>query len=815
MTIRPPAARPRALFAGALAATLTVALAAAPASAGIVDEPVATFVGTLPFDLVPVGSYETGIFDESAAEITAYVPGAKRVLTINAQAGEVDVLDVSNPTRPTKLTSMSAAGATDVAGGTLPTGAVANSVSVRSDGLAAIAIEAPTKTDPGWVLFVDAAAATPRVLGAVRVGAQPDMVAISPDGKYAVSADEGEPNDDYTVDPEGSVSVITLPAVGTVAAPAAGSVRTADFRAYDAGTATLKDGVRIFAGIEGSEFPIAENLEPEFVAIHGSTAYVTLQENNAIATVDLATATVTDVMPLGFKDHGVKGNGLDASDRDDAINITTYPGLYGMYQPDGIATFTGADGKTYLITANEGDAREWGDFVEVERVSALGTDGLAPVCEDSPLATQTGNADLGRLEVSIVEGLNEAGTCYEALYVPGGRSIAVWTTDGELVAETGEALEVMTAEVLPEYFNSNHVDTSFDSRSDAKGPEPENLAVGVVDGRTYAFVGLERIGGIAVFDVTDAADPAKGADLVGYVNNRDFSVSVRDSADIPAALAQAGDLGPEGVTFVAADVSPTGRPMLAVGNEVSGTTTLFDFQPPAPPTVYLASSWTTPVADLELVLHLAGGDVLVGDFDGDGIDELGVRHGNHFLLYTAEGTIEFTFGRAGDQVVVGDWDGDGTDTIAVRRGNRFFVDNTFSGGEASFAVDYGRVGDEIYAGDWNGDGTDTPAVRRGNTLHLAKDLAGGQAERTLTYGRAGEKVYIGDFDGNGVDTYAVRRGNSFLYTDDPAGGVSSTAVPFGRTTDVAFVGTWFQDTADTPGVYRPMNDAPPVVVVTR
>jgi len=88
--------------------------------------------------------------------------------------------------------------------------------------------------------------------------------------------------------------------------------------------------------------------------------------------------------------------------------------------------------------------------------------------------------------------------------------------------------------------------------------------VGVVHGRTYAFIGLERIGGIVVFDVTAPRRPA----WVQYVNTRDFAGD--------AEAGTAGDLGPEGLAFIPAAESPNGRPMLAVGFEISGTTTLFE-----------------------------------------------------------------------------------------------------------------------------------------------------------------------------------------------------------------------------------------------
>ncbi len=575
---RRPARRriPRVLLAVAACAALAAAplVAGLPAaSAAIVAEPITSSATDPYFNMAPVGSYETGIFDASAAEIVTYYAAKQRLFVVNSARGAVDVLDISDPAAPAKLFALTAEGAAIDGGGVIPSGSTANSVAVRTDGLGAMAIESPTKTDAGWLVFFDANAADPSVLGAVEVGALPDMVSFSADGSYAVVANEGEPNDAFDVDPEGSVSVVTVPA--TVASATQSAVATADFHAYEAGgSKTLPADVRVFGPTVNTDYPISANLEPEYVAIDGLTAYVSLQEANAVAVVDLATATIAEVWPLGFQDHGVAGQGIDASDRDpkDAptVNITTYPGLKGMYMPDGINAYT-ANGSTYLVTANEGDAREWGSYVDGSRVKDLGSGALAPICAGSPLALQTGDSDLGRLNVSIEDGYNATNGCYDELYSYGSRSFSIWNTDGTQAFDSGDDFEQITAAANPEFFNSDHSASDLEGRSDNKGPEPENLTIGQIDGRTYAFIGLERVGGIMAYDITDPTN----AQFVTYLNNRDFAVSMEDSSDVATDLPLAGDLGPEGVTFIPAEKSPSGEPMLAVGNEVSGTTTLF------------------------------------------------------------------------------------------------------------------------------------------------------------------------------------------------------------------------------------------------
>lgn len=550
--------RPVALAAAA-AVLCSLALTPAAASAGVVAEPITHSAADAALTLTPLGSYETGVFDESAAEIVQ--AHGDRLFVVNAQAGVVDVLDYSDPAAITKEFSITSDG-------------TANSVAIREDGLGIIAVEAPTKTDPGHLVFFDANAtdAGAATLGTVTVGALPDMVTISATGDYAVVANEGEPAEDFSVDPEGTISVAALPS--GIAAPAQDDVRTADFHAFEAPGALPAD-VRVFGPTVGADFPVSRNLEPEYITVDGDTAYATLQEANAIAVVDLAAATVTAIHPLGFKDYGLEKNALDPSDRDDAIDLRTFDGLHGIYMPDAVDSYT-TGGQTYLVTANEGDAREWGEFIDEARVKDLGDDGLAPICADSPLAGLTADADLGRLNVVTDLGIAEGADCYSDLYAYGARSFSIWTTDGQLVWDSGSSFEEITAAAAPEFFNSDHTASDFESRSDAKGPEPEAVVIGELSGRTYAFVGFERVGGVAVYDVTEPTASA----FVTYINNRDFSQSVEDGGD----LALAGDLGPESIAFIDAADSPTGAPLIAVGNEVSGTTTVFAIDDKLAPT---------------------------------------------------------------------------------------------------------------------------------------------------------------------------------------------------------------------------------------
>jgi DNA-binding beta-propeller fold protein YncE len=503
-----------------------------------------------------LGRFETGLYDAGAAEIVAYDATQRRVFVVNAEAQTVDVLDVTDPAAPALVDTIEVAmaGAPDTLG-------AANSLSVRN-GVLAVAIENDPKTDPGLVAFYDTESLD--LLGSVTVGALPDMLTFTPDGTRVLVANEGEPSDDYSVDPEGSISVISVPETfgGAII------VQHATFAAYDAQADDLRaDGVRLF----GPGASVSQDLEPEYIAVasDGATAYVTLQENNALAVVDIATATVADILPLGLKNHALPGNELDASDRDGGAVIRSWP-IFGMYMPDSIAAYDVA-GETYLVTANEGDVREWGTTVDGARLASLTLD---PTVFPDAAALQD-NAALGRLNVSPFTSDTDGDLDLDQIHAIGARSFSIWRpATGEMVYDSGNDFEVRLANRLGSDFNSTHDENgSGDSRSDDKGPEPEALTLGRIGGSTFAFVGLERTSGIMVYDVTLPESPR----FVSFVSSRDFSVEF--DGTVPAELAAAGDLGPEGLVFIPAADSPTDDALLVSGNEVSGTTAIYRVTP--------------------------------------------------------------------------------------------------------------------------------------------------------------------------------------------------------------------------------------------
>lgn len=492
-------------------------------------------------ELRPIGQFAA---PGSALEIAAWDAETARLFSIDAENNRLLILDLSRPQNPREFASIALAAY----------GGGVNSVAVR-DGLVAVAVEADPKQQPGSVVFFDTAGT---FLSAVEVGALPDMVTFTPDGRYLLVANEGEPLDYCAVgadnDPEGSVSIIDL---GDGAALVGqGDVRHATFTAIS--PQELDPLVRLF----GPAATVGQDLEPEYIAVSAdsTTAWVTLQENNAVAVIDLASATVSAIAPLGLKDHSLARNSLDASNRDGAIRITTWP-VHGMFLPDAIASFRFRGGD-YLITANEGDAREYECFDEQARVGDLELD---PVAFPDAESLQE-NSELGRLRVTTAQGDTDGDGDFDALWSFGARSIAIWSGAGELLWDSGNELELITAGALPGLFNSEGPGTDFDDRSDDKGPEPEGLAVGRFRGRTYAFVALERVGGLMVYDITEPRRPF----FATYANNLGS-----DGEPVVGVADQA----PEGVVFVPWAESPNGRALVVVSHEGSGTVTVFAVLP--------------------------------------------------------------------------------------------------------------------------------------------------------------------------------------------------------------------------------------------
>ncbi|MHC5764554.1 MAG: choice-of-anchor I family protein [Nostoc sp.] len=488
-----------------------------------------------------------GFSSTNGAEISAFDSGSDRLFVVAGST--VEIYNVSN-TGTLALAGSLTTGFTPPAG----TQAIPNSIAVKN-GIVAVAYAIQNTTTNaqqiGQVSFYNAAGT---FLNSVAVGALPDMLTFTPDGTKVLVANEGEPNSygqANSVDPEGSVSIIDIS--GGVANA---TVAQASFTSFNSQIATLKAaGVRI----TGPGSTVAQDLEPEYIAVSpdGKTARITLQENNAIAILDIASATITNILPLGAKNYNLPGNGLDASDRDltsssGKINIQNWP-VFGLYQPDAIASFT-ANGQTYYITANEGDSRDYTGFSEEIRVGANGYV-LDPTVFPNA-ATLKQNTNLGRLTVTNATGDTDGDGDFDRIEAFGGRSFSIWNTSGNQIFDSGDQFEQITATKVPTLFNSDGAADTFDTRSDNKGPEPEGVAIGVINNRTYSFIGLERTGDVIIYEVTNPNKPS----FVQYINTPE-------------------DVAIEGLTFVSAADSPTGKPLLVTTAEVSKTVAVFEVTP--------------------------------------------------------------------------------------------------------------------------------------------------------------------------------------------------------------------------------------------
>ena len=489
----------------------------------------------------------TGTGTVNSAEIVAHDPASQCLFIANSIGRRLDIVDFSNPT------TMSVTASIDIT----PYGNI-NSVAVKN-GIVACAIENTTPELDGYVVFFNTSGV---YQNSVTVGALPDMVTFNNAGTRVLTANEGQPNVGYTIDPEGSVSIIDIS--GGVASLSQSNVTTALFTAFNGQMASLKaSGVRIY----GPGATVAQDMEPEYITVSDNdlTAYVTLQENNAIAYVNLSTNTITDIKPLGYKNHNIVGNGLDATDVGTNVNIANWP-IKGMYLPDGMTHFN-VGGTEYLITANEGDARaDYGAANNEETSIGAATYSLDPVAFPDA-SVMKANANLGKLKCTNKTGDIDNDGDFDEIYTFGARSFSIWNAStGALVYDSGDDLEQITAND-PTYgamFNSSNANITKKNRSDDKGPEPEGVTVGTIAGNLYAFVSMERVGGLMAFNINNPAAPQ----FSQYVNNRGLT-------------GLTGDRGPEGIIYITQPNSPTGKAYIVLGNEVSSTISVYEIACPS------------------------------------------------------------------------------------------------------------------------------------------------------------------------------------------------------------------------------------------
>jgi len=542
-----------------------------------------------------VGRYSSGgtvAAPSQVAEIVAFHAASKSLfVTVDttAEPSSFARIDISalpttalaNSTTATNLTAAPRVNvATSVNGGGFTAGGV-QSLDV-SGNLLAIAVQSSPKTNAGVIAFYSLdSAGTATFLKKVTVGSLPDGVAFSPDGKYLVVANEGELSNTFMtdgIDPEGSISII--PITSGVPADTAITLGFSDFNVGGSRRSELPAGVRI--GRPGAT--VAQDIEPEYVSISADskTAFVTLQENNAVAVVDLANARISKIFALGYKDYSTK-NRIAASDRyagtTSAVynsptqppQLKNYPNLFGVYMPDGIANVT-LNGKTYFLTANEGDDR--GDFLTGASAETARFADLVASLDPTAFPAATVDAiktsqELGRLTIMAKDANGKFGDTdgdgdYDRVYVLGGRSFSIWDAEtGLQVFDSGDDVERIVYNNAADDATKSAALLKADQllgRLDNKGPEPESVVVGQIGSETYAFIGLERASGILMYQITNPLKPK----FVQYVRN------TTDLTD--------GDISPEGLKFIPAAQSPNGVPLLVVGYEVTGSVAVYQIR---------------------------------------------------------------------------------------------------------------------------------------------------------------------------------------------------------------------------------------------
>lgn len=485
-----------------------------------------------------IGSFDPSGTNTSSTEIVVHDSATQRLFTISSITDVFDIINFSNPSQPSVVNTINMA----------PYGGI-TSIAVKN-GIIAAASPDTNPQQNGSVVFFDI---NGNFLKQVTVGALPDMVAFSPDGTKVMTANEGEPNDTYTVDPEGTISIIDIS--GGIAGLTQSNVTTLNFNAFDSQVAALTaTGLRKVR----TNNTLSQDLEPEYITISADSqkAWVTLQENNAVAEVNLASKAITGIWGLGKKDMSIPGNGFDASDNNGEILIANWP-VKAYYTPDAVQNYK-VGNTNYIVTANEGDEKDLSGFSERTTVGANAYTLDPAVFPQASVLKAFYN--LGRFRVSNATGNMDDDADFEEMAALGTRSFSIFNADTQqIVYDSGDRFERYIAASHPLIFNADNESNTVKSRSRAKGPEPEGIALGNINGQTYAFITLERTGGVMVYNITDPNNPT----FTDYKHSRMTS-------------AYGGDNGPEGITYIAPANTTTGKGYVIVANEISGTLSIYE-----------------------------------------------------------------------------------------------------------------------------------------------------------------------------------------------------------------------------------------------
>ncbi|WP_139423844.1 choice-of-anchor I family protein [Chryseobacterium mulctrae] len=508
----------------------------------IIDNDKAAPVPSNQITLNYIGSFDPSGNNNSSTEIVVHDPATQKLFTISSLTDVFDIINFSNPLAPSVINTVNMA----------PYGGI-TSIAVKN-GLVAVASPNGTNAQQnGSVVFFDI---NGNFLKQVTVGVLPDMITFTPDGTKVMTANEGEPNDAYTVDPEGSISIIDIS--GGINNLSQSNVTTRGFTGYNSQEAAfISSGGRKVK----STSTLAQDLEPEYIAISADSqkAWVSCQENNGIIEVNLSNNTLGNIWGLGKKDMNLPGNGFDASDNNGEILIANWP-VKAYYNPDAMASFK-VGNTNYLVTANEGDEKDLGGFSERTTVGANGYTLDSTIFPNASVLKASHN--LGRFRVTNVNGNTDGDADFEEIHALGARSFSIFNADTkQIVYDSGDRFERYIAANHPLIFNADNEANGAKNRSRAKGPEPEGVTLGTIAGQTFAFITLERTGGVMVYNVTDP----NNVTFVDYKHSRSTS-------------AFGGDNGPEGITYIPPANMNNGKGYVVVANEISGTLSMYEVIP--------------------------------------------------------------------------------------------------------------------------------------------------------------------------------------------------------------------------------------------
>lgn len=508
----------------------------------IIDNDKAAPVPSNQITLNYIGSFDPSGNNNSSTEIVVHDPATQKLFTISSLTDVFDIINFANPLAPSVINTVNMA----------PYGGI-TSIAVKN-GLVAVASPNGTNAQQnGSVVFFDI---NGNFLKQVTVGVLPDMITFTPDGTKVMTANEGEPNDAYTVDPEGSISIIDIS--GGINNLSQSNVTTLGFTGYNSQEAAfISSGGRKVK----STSTLAQDLEPEYIAISADSqkAWVSCQENNGIIEVNLSNNTLGNIWGLGKKDMNLPGNGFDASDNNGEILIANWP-VKAYYNPDAMASFK-VGNTNYLVTANEGDEKDLGGFSERTTVGANGYTLDSTIFPNAFVLKASHN--LGRFRVTNVNGNTDGDADFEEIHALGARSFSIFNADTkQIVYDSGDRFERYIAANHPLIFNADNEANGAKNRSRAKGPEPEGVTLGTIAGQTFAFITLERTGGVMVYNVTDP----NNVTFVDYKHSRSTS-------------AFGGDNGPEGITYIPPANMNNGKGYVVVANEISGTLSMYEVIP--------------------------------------------------------------------------------------------------------------------------------------------------------------------------------------------------------------------------------------------